>query len=218
MRILKRIVFFVSVYIISLTQILALEYCEQVINVKFTPYAGVRVYTVSGGNNDKRGVIDLGHFNGNMDNQKVKIGKIEVDIEMIDGKSDSNSNYEVEIINPEKLANSISDYTNHVTQFIKGGIDNPEAKIIFENFRIMEARNGGGEIGWKGVNFSCSGNNHNNHAKKFIYSFDLLIEFQKISDRGMYGFSPNKKNGGTGAYINIKDLVLEQIRKTQSGK
>lgn len=183
------------------------EKCEQKVTIKYYPYAGVKVYGITAGTSDKRGVIDLGHFSGLENEKKINIGTVEVTVEMLETNDGaSNTGYDIEFVNIQKLQNFVWTYSYEVTSFI-GSSSGTEAKITVDNFKLGRM----GSIEHDGtISFSCSGD-HTVHAKYLNYRFDLILELKKLASGGMYGFSPKKKEGEK-AYINIKDIVLEQLK------
>lgn len=205
MREIKKIIFVVCLQLIICFQLYATK-CEQVVTVKFYPYGGAKVYKVTGGNNDKRGVIDLGHFSHLEVIRKLNIGTVEVTVEMLETNDDAtNTKYDIEFVNIQKLQNFMWTYNYEVTSFI-GGNNDTTAKITVDNFKLGRM----GSVDHDGtISFSCDGD-HTAHAKYLNYRFDLILEIENLVDSTMYGFSP-KKSSGNGAYINIKDIVLEQL-------
>lgn len=178
-------------------------YCEQYVDVKFVPFSGVKIFSVIGGEGNKRGVIDLGHFNGNMVDQDIKIGTIEVDISMIENNKEKEPTYDFEIVNTEKLKDTIWNYSYDITPFISQK-DNIKANIRLENLKIS---NGKGTI----VFMCLEEEEHQHDNEKLKYSFDLILELRGLNKNGMYGISSLKKNEVSEAYVNFRDLVIDQL-------
>jgi|GEM_PF-5245150 len=194
-----------------LTRLSYSNYCEQVITVNYKPFNGVKVYNITGGTNDKRGIIDLGHFNGVDSNKVLNMGKVTVSIELINNAS-GNDREEIEIIMLDKLKNYSWNYSYDITSFI-GANNDVSTKIKVDNLTILE----GNESGDNTVLLVCLGDEEENHDhKKLKYSFDLILELNNLQTSAMYGVSP-KKDSGTNAYVNIKDIVLDQLRGSKIG-
>lgn len=181
------------------------NYCEQIITVNFIPETGVKIYGITGGDNDKRGIVDLGHFNGIETEKKLKIGSIEVKIEMTN-KESSSSNNDIEIVEINKLKNFVWNYTYDITPFIKNN-DGTTAKILVENMKVLNEA----EITDGVIIFTCYGEEGEHSHEKLEYTFDMILELKNINPGGMYGISSEKKSG-TKAYINLKDIILDQLK------
>lgn len=165
-----------------------------------------RIYTYSPGSGE-RAVIDLGHFNSESGSVKnIKLATVTVSIDMLEGDSCSTSEKtDISVINLDRLESfSFSNYD--VTKFL-GKSDGSmtlkisNLKILTPNIRV------GGE-----VFIGC----HNGDTKHFKYQFDLVVDLNSLEKESMYGFSP--KNRDNKGYLNIKDIVLEQISYSNIGK
>ncbi len=200
-----KLFFFILIFISSTISFGVDSKCQQVITISFYPKNGVKVYNVSGGSNDRRGIIDLGHFNQNNKKHLIEIGSVVVDIEMVE-KNENNSNIEIPAINPTNLKNMITN-NFEVTNFISGG--NASVTVKADNFAtiLKEGPNKNGIY-----LFKCNGD-HAKHVRQFKYRFDLILEITP-NGAGMYGISIKKNNGGT-TYLDIKELVLNQLKNAQ---
>lgn len=199
------VLFFLGIF--NCTGIYAYEKCEQIVKIKYLPYHGVKVYNVTSGDKDRRGVIDLGHFSGMDINTKINIGTVEVSIEMKETNSKNVAEKDdIEFVNISKLNRFIWNYNYVLTTFV-GEVGETEATISIDNFEIKSSTDipGNGTI-----SFVCDGE-HDIHAKRLEYKFDLILELTSVDFWSMYAISP-RKNSGTGAFINIKDIVLDQLQ------
>lgn len=178
------------------------SYCEQNINVKFTPISGIRLYRVTGGEGNSRSVLDLGYFNGDRASERIKIGTIKVDINMVNTTSEKVPIYDVQVVNVDKLKDTIWKYTYDITAFINDG-DGVSADIKLENLEVYKGK----DI----IVFDCDNENHDHSNNKLSYSFDLILELNNLNYGGMYGISSPKKEGVTEAYVNFRDLIVDQL-------
>lgn len=178
------------------------SYCEQNINVKFTPISGIRLYRVTGGEGNSRSVLDLGHFNGDRASERIKIGTIKVDINMVNTTSEKVPIYDVQVVNVDKLKDTIWKYTYDITTFINDG-DGVSADIKLENLEVYKGK----DI----IVFDCDNENHNHSNNELSYSFDLILELNNLNYGSMYGISSLKKEGVTEAYVNFRDLIVDQL-------
>lgn len=200
-----KLIFFILIFINSIISFGEEKKCTQVITVSFLPKNEVRVYNISGGNSDKRGVIDLGHFNQTSSAQRVEVGSIEVDIEMLDKGNSTNQSMDVQILNPTKLRDQINNNID-ITNFISGST--ATIKMTAENFTTI-LKEGPNENGV--YVFRCNGDH--SHVHQFKYRFDLIFEITP-NGAGMYGVSI-KKNKNENTYLDIKELVLNQLKSAQ---
>lgn len=187
--------------------------CEQVITVKFIPEPGVKLYGIMGGNNGKRAVVDLGHFNTTSLNHTIKIGHIDVGLKLEKTSNSNSEENDIELINVKKLEEALWNYDYEITSFIEGK-DGIEANIKIENANVDVNGEKLGDI----VYFVCEeevGGEHNHPELK--YSFDLLLELNNLKNGGMYGVS-SPKNNGTEAYVNLKDLIKDQLSLSTATK
>lgn len=175
----------------------------QVFNVKFTPEGVNKIYSIKSSDGE-RAVIDLGHFSGKENEKRIKLGNISVQIEMKTLKA-GNGSIEVETINHNKLSDFKWNYTYDITNFIGSG--NPEATIIVSDLQVGNYR---GTLVENGE--SSFGDDPTWDLIYFEYSFDLILELKNLGEKTMYGFSPHKTQGSGKAYINIKDIILDQLR------
>lgn len=180
---------------------------RQEVKVKFTPYNGVKVYKITSGN-DNRGVVDLGHFNGMESSKNLNIGNILVEVRMFEDKNHSGID-DFEIVNIGKLETYIWNYKYDITSFIGDG--KPTATIRVDNFNLLEV-----EGGTQNNNQNQSFGIGSNEIKVLRYSFDLILELKNLQPKTMYGFLPRKINGN--AYINIQDIITDQIRGSAISK
>lgn len=180
-------------------------YCEQIISVKFIPEKGVKIYGVTGGSNSKRGIIDLGHFNGKNSRQTIKVGKVEVILKLEERSSGIASEYEIELINIKNLENALWNYSYDITPFIKNK-DGVIANIRIENTSVSVK----GTVAEDIIYFGCIADSETHEHPELNYSFDLILELEGIEEGGMYGIS-SPKNSGTEAYVNLKDLIKDQL-------
>lgn len=203
---MKKIILCVAIFFIKIFTIWgSQDLCEQRITVKYTPYKGVKIYSITGGKNDKRGVIDLGHFNGKNRVERLNIGTIEVLIEMEENGKGSTEN-DIEVINLKSLETFSWQYKYDTLAFI--GIDNSViANIELENFQIINQKN---NLDNNFLNFICLGD-HEEHAKYLKYKFDLILTLSNLEEGSMYGFSP-RKDSGNNVYVNLKDIILDQLK------
>lgn len=175
----------------------------QTFNVKFEPKSNNNVYSILSSDGE-RAVIDLGHFNGKDENIKIMLGNISVKIDIKTLKS-GNSEIEVESINHKKLGDFFWNYTYDITHFIGAGT--PTATITIENLKIGSYR------GYLSENdISTFGDEPEFDLLYFEYSFDMVLDLKNLSLNSMYGFSPHKNETTGKAYINIKDIILDQLR------
>lgn len=188
--------------LILLSNILYASYCEQYVTVNYKPEKGVKIYGIEGGTTDKRGIVDLGHFSGLETNKIFNLGRIEVTVEMKDNGNGSEKN-DIEIVELDKLINTVWNYKYDITPFIKQG-DNVIAEIRVENTNIKE-----GTTEEKTMIFICDGENHEH--PRLVYEFDLILELRNLDIGGMYGIS-SIKDEGTKAYINLRDLIGDQLK------
>lgn len=161
---------------------------------------GNRVYELNPGSG-KRAVIDLGHFNSNMGSvNNIKLATITVTIDINDKLCTEGSNgMDISTIDLEKLKSfTFSDYD--VTKFL--GTNNGSMQLRVKNLSVLSqntSENGKIYIGCR-----------TSDIKHFKYQFDLVVDLKSLDKESMYGFSP-KDNDNSG-YLNIKDIILEQIR------
>lgn len=201
-----KLFFFMVIFIYSIKSFGTMNKCQQVVTISFQPKNGVRIYNINGGNNDRRGVIDLGHFNQTSSVQRVEVGSVEVGIEMLDRGNVTDNRIEIPIINPSKLQDQIKNNID-ITNFISGST--ATTKVTAENFTTI-LKEGPNENGV--YVFRCNGD-HSQHVHQFKYRFDLIFEITP-NGAGMYGVSIKKNNGGN-TYLDIKELVLNQLKSAQ---
>lgn len=159
-----------------------------------------RIYTLGSGSSE-RAIIDLGHFNsmqGKVSN--IKLATVTVTIDMGNEKiCKVDEGMDVSDIDTEKL----KDFTfgsYDVTKFL--GQKNGAMTLKINDLRILTpVPTDKGKI-YIGCN--------SNEVKYFKYQFDLIVDLTSLEQESMYGFSPQKEE--TQGFLNVKDIVLEQIR------
>ena len=209
MNIFKKYIKFLYIFLFINTVSFA-NYCEQIITINFTPEKGIKIYGVVGGGNDKRGIVDLGHFSGTETEKIIKVGKIEVTVEMRKTETEQINKNDVEIVYLDKLMNSIWNYRYDITSFIKDS-NGTTAEIRVEDTQIHE-----GNSENRVIIFSCEDGEEHGH-QRLRYSFDLILELRGMQTGGMYGISSNKEDG-TKAYINLRDLINDQLNGRNLGR
>lgn len=173
----------------------------QMIDIKFTSNSGVKTYGINA-IDGKRVVIDLGHFSETQEKKEIMVGTVTVTINIKDSEN-GDSYLEVESVNIEKLESFSLKPFFEITHFIGDGKPNIEVRV--ENMKVLDFNGNidNGE-GFFGTDTSW-------YLQYFQYKFDLVLSLENFGWSNMYGFSP-KRSEETKAYINIKDIVLDQLR------
>ena len=167
-----------------------------------TKGTGTRIYRFSPGSGEKA-IIDLGHFNSALGSvNDIKLLSVTVTIDMGVGETCTDTGMDISEIDLSKLQSfNLSNYD--VTKFL--GNNNPNMTLRISNLKVARTGVRSGDI----VYIGCG----EGDTKFFQYSFDLIADLNNLEESGMYGFSPKKSGEGESeSILNIKDIVLEQIK------
>lgn len=209
---IKYLIFFILINIFITGISYSSEATTQNINIKFIPKQGI-VYPISA-NSTKRAVIDLGFFNETARETEIELGTVMVTIKMYSDKGvcvigdsgDGENALEIQSIDLGKLKTQMNSYLDqHITVFNKGG------KVEQVELKMKSPPSIGNIIGMKYGDYIFFGCDQSKTVTTFDYRFDLVLKIHNISVNTMVGVSPKKEKDGT-VYLNIRDIVLEQLQ------